>query len=92
MLKIHNNSATSNTNHTGTTTIVTTSSNSHAAASSNTNHTVLPKIEVPAPQTIQIQSSQSSANTTQVCIDTMPLSDVDVRIDDLSLIIVVFFF
>ncbi|XP_070490462.1 DNA-binding protein Ewg isoform X2 [Chironomus tepperi] len=78
VLKIHNHSATSNTNHTGTTTIVTTTSNStHAAQSSNTNHTVLPKIEVPAPQTIQIQSSQSTANTTQVCIDTMPLSDVD---------------
>ncbi|KAL7017610.1 hypothetical protein ACKWTF_010456 [Chironomus riparius] len=78
VLKIHNHQ-TSNTNHTGTTTIVTTTSNStHAAASSNTNHTVLPKIEVPAPQTIQIQSSQSTANTTQVChIDTMPLSDVD---------------
>lgn len=50
---------------------------SHA---SGTTTQVLPKLEIPASRTIQIQSTnQSLTNAAQVCIDSMPLTEVDVR-------------
>jgi hypothetical protein len=68
--------ASASTSHALTTTITTTSNHTNASGTTQ----VLPKLEIPASTTIQIQSSnQSLANAAQVCIDTMPLSDVDVR-------------
>jgi hypothetical protein len=73
------------TSHASTTTITTSNHTTNASGTTQ----VLPKLEIPASTTIQIQSSnQSLANAAQVCIDTMPLTDVDVR--NLSLTIICF--
>lgn len=83
VVKIQNTTVTSqaginaNTSQASTTTITTTSNNTTNASCTVTQ--VLPKLEIPASTTIQIQSSNPSlANATQV-FDAMPLADVDVR-------------
>lgn len=61
-------------------TTITTTSN-HTTHANGTTNQVLPKLEIPANTTIQIQSSNHSmANTAQVCIENMQsLGDIDVR-------------
>jgi len=71
---IHVSSANLNSNQ--STTIITSTANNN---NNNNNNTVTTKQEQQPTTTIQIQSNQSLANTHQVCIDSMPLSEVDVR-------------
>lgn len=78
MVKIQNTTSSQATASTSHTTTITTTSNSTNASGTTTQ--VLPKLEIPASTTIQIQSSnQSMQNAAQVCIDNMTLGDVDVR-------------
>lgn len=85
VVKVQNTTASQATSSTSQTTTITTTSNNNNNNNNTTNASgtttqVLPKLEIPASTTIQIQSSnQSMANTAQVCIDSMPLADVDVR-------------
>lgn len=79
MLKV-NTVSSSNANQSATTTITTVSSNN--ATNNNIITTSHPKIEVPATTTIQIHSSNHSISNSQpqqVCLESMQLSDVDVR-------------
>lgn len=79
MVRIHNASISSQAVASTSTTTITTTSNNNSTNASGTSQ-VLPKLEIPASTTIQIQSSNPSlTNTAQVCIDAMPLADVEVR-------------
>lgn len=61
--------------------VITTSSsssnNTHTITSSGNTHTI--EVKPHQTTTIQISPGQSLSNATQVCLDTMSLSDVDVR-------------
>lgn len=79
VLKV-NTVSSSNANQSATTTITTVSSNN--ATNNNIITTSHPKIEMPATTTIQIHSSNHSISNSQpqqVCLESMQLSDVDVR-------------
>jgi hypothetical protein len=89
VLKIQSTTITSQANNSNNQSSVTTTTSNNASC---TTTQVLPKLEIPASTTIQIQSSnQSLANTAQVCIDAMPLADVDVCTLFLSAKLSVFF-
>ena len=69
--------ASTNGHHSATTTITTVSSNNN---SNNIITTTQPKLELPPTTTIQIHSNQiSNSQQQQVCLESMQLSDVDVR-------------
>lgn len=89
-LKVQNHnsvSASSNANHSGTTTITTVSSNN--VTNNNIITTSTPKMELPQTTTIQI-SNQSIANSNhqQVCLESMQLNDVDVRTNRQALFLI----
>lgn len=82
-------SSLSNANQSATTTLTTVSSNN--VTNNNIITTSHSKIDVPQTTTIQIHSSnQSLANSNQqqqVCLESMQLSDVDVRTNRKALLL-----